>query len=430
MGAVYRAHDPRLRRDVAIKVLRIGRTRRSDAAAAVRTGSTRGRPPRPPEHHCGPRHRQLRGSPYIVTELLEGTTLREKMGGRPMPVRKAVDYRDRDRSRPRCRARARHRPPRHQARKRVHHPRGPSQDSRFRHRQAHRCRRTPTTRAADADGCRTRGRSAPRRTCRRNRRAAYRADHRADLFSLGVVLYEMVTGVAPFRRDTAAETMTAILREERRTWPRSIACPTALQRILQHCLEKDPNERFQSARDLVFSLEAAVDGKSTPPRSGRPFANRTVLAALAATALVSSVIAALVTAQRTAVPSARHEVSGIYRFTDFNGLEEFPAISPDQKSVAFTARVGGFRQIYVRLMAGGTPLQITKDAADHQLPRWTPRRERDHLLFAGGSRRNARDDLGDPRPRRRAATRDRQRRRRRHRCVRPDCLLQAVRRSD
>jgi Tol biopolymer transport system component len=165
--------------------------------------------------------------------------------------------------------------------------------------------------------------------------------------------------------------MTAILREPAPDPAEAIACPTALQRILQHCLEKDPNERFQSARDLVFSLEAAVDGKTPPPRPGRPFENRTVLAALAATAVVSSVIAALVTAQRTAAPSARHEVSGIYRFTDFNGLEEFPAISPDEKSVAFTARVGGFRQIYVRLMAGGTPRQITTDAADHQLPRWT-----------------------------------------------------------
>ena len=58
--------------------------------------------------------------------------------------------------------------------------------------------------------------------------------------------------------------------------------------------------------------------------------------------------------------------------TEFEGLEEFPAISPDAKAVAFTARVGGVEQIFVRLVAGGTPLQITRDGADHSLPRWSP----------------------------------------------------------
>ena len=58
--------------------------------------------------------------------------------------------------------------------------------------------------------------------------------------------------------------------------------------------------------------------------------------------------------------------------TDFAGLEEFPAISPDRKSVAFTANVNGRRQIFVRLLASGAPLQITKDPVDHQFPRWSP----------------------------------------------------------
>src|SRR5207302_8889147 len=62
----------------------------------------------------------------------------------------------------------------------------------------------------------------------------------------------------------------------------------------------------------------------------------------------------------------------VRRLTDFAGLEEFPALSPDGKSVAFSADISGGRQIWVRLLAGGAPLPITRDPADHQYPRWSP----------------------------------------------------------
>jgi Tol biopolymer transport system component len=69
---------------------------------------------------------------------------------------------------------------------------------------------------------------------------------------------------------------------------------------------------------------------------------------------------------------AMTQIQRVHRLTDFPGIEEFPSISPDGRSVAFTASVKGLRQIFVRLLAGGTPVQITKDAVDHQLPRWSP----------------------------------------------------------
>ena len=82
-------------------------------------------------------------------------------------------------------------------------------------------------------------------------------DARTDLFALGAVLYEMVTGQRAFRRDTAAETMTAILREDPPDLPAPQAAQApALDRIIRHCLEKSPTERFQSARDIAFALEA------------------------------------------------------------------------------------------------------------------------------------------------------------------------------
>jgi hypothetical protein len=89
------------------------------------------------------------------------------------------------------------------------------------------------------------------------------SDHRADIFALGCVLYEMLTGQRAYKRDTAAETMAAILREE----PPDAASlnrnvPPAVLRTLRRCLEKRPQERFESARDLAFALESSLDGNS------------------------------------------------------------------------------------------------------------------------------------------------------------------------
>src|SRR5262245_66098542 len=86
-------------------------------------------------------------------------------------------------------------------------------------------------------------------------------DHRADIFSLGCVLFETASGRKPFERPTAAETMTAVLREDPIELTGSdSAMPPALDQIVRHCLEKEPSERFQSARDLAFALQAYSAG--------------------------------------------------------------------------------------------------------------------------------------------------------------------------
>ena len=81
-------------------------------------------------------------------------------------------------------------------------------------------------------------------------------DHRSDIFSLGVIFYEMLCGKRAFQGKTTADTMSAILKEE----PAELSdsgrnLPPTLERIVNRCLEKDPAERFQSARDLAFNLE-------------------------------------------------------------------------------------------------------------------------------------------------------------------------------
>src|SRR4029077_5058655 len=93
------------------------------------------------------------------------------------------------------------------------------------------------------------------------------SDHRTDIFEFGAVVYEMMAGKRALPEPTATETMTAILRED----PPNILdlvpnLPLGLQRILQHCLEKGPEQRFHSAGDLAFALDSAADS----PVSGQP----------------------------------------------------------------------------------------------------------------------------------------------------------------
>src|SRR5436309_3649892 len=83
------------------------------------------------------------------------------------------------------------------------------------------------------------------------------ADYRSDLFSFGVVLYEMLCGERPFQGDSMADTMSAILKEDPRQLARpDRAIPPELERVVKHCLEKRPEDRFQSTRDVAFALEA------------------------------------------------------------------------------------------------------------------------------------------------------------------------------
>jgi serine/threonine protein kinase len=199
-------------------------------------------------------------------------------------------------------------------------------------------------------------------------------DARADLFAFGSVLFEMLSGRKAFEADSNASVMAAILERE----PPALSSvqplvPPALDRLLMTCLAKDPDDRWQTARDLLRELQwvASADSNAGDTRKvHRPLRRPRLTAALVLVGVAAvSGLSYLAGVRKASSPTTPVRVA---RLTDFLGLEEYPAISPDGRSVAFTADEGGTRQIWVKLIAGGAPLQLTRDRTDHLRPRWSP----------------------------------------------------------
>jgi len=292
MGEVYRARDPRLDRDVAIKVLPAKVAddfeRLKRFAQEARAAGALNHPNILAVHDIGTHD----GLPYVVTELLEGQTLRKRMGGAALPVRKAVEYGVQI-SRGLAAAHEKgivHRDlkpenlfvTKHGLVKILDFGLAKVLQPELRFRDGEDTpTRGPTTEAGRIMG--TVGYMSPEQVRARS------VDQLSDVFSLGTVLYEMLSGHRPFRGETPADTMTAILtKDPLEPSARDRSIPKALERIVFRCLEKLPEDRFQSARDLAFNLEA-VSGATGAPR-GR---HRWTLAAAGVVAALALTVAYL-----------------------------------------------------------------------------------------------------------------------------------------
>jgi Tol biopolymer transport system component len=190
-------------------------------------------------------------------------------------------------------------------------------------------------------------------------------DPRSDIFSFGAVLYEMLTGKRAFKRETSAETMTAILREE----PQALndtgwQGPLELQRILARCLEKNVARRFQSASDLAFAMESlsgtssgTPTGTSTAKAVSQPKALRAWLPWVIAAALLVGTAAWEVA--RPAAPLANPlEKARFTRVTDFKSVEA--AISPDGRFVAFVSDHDGPFDVWLTQVGTGRVTNLTQ----------------------------------------------------------------------
>ena len=273
MGEVYRARDARLNRAVAIKVLPASfssdRERLQRFSQEARAAAGLNHPNILSIFDIG----EDEGSPYIVSELLEGETLRDRLRTGQVPVRKAVDY---------ALQVARGLAAAHE--KGIVH-RDLKPENLFLTADGHvkildfglakLTKREEEDHAADAATVQavtepglvmgTVGYMSPEQV------RGKPADARSDLFAFGAILYEMISGKRAFHGETPADTMSAILKDEPPELSETARnVPPGLERIVHHCLEKSPAQRFQSARDLAFDLEVLTEITSTPKSGPLP----------------------------------------------------------------------------------------------------------------------------------------------------------------
>jgi WD40 repeat protein len=362
MGEVYKARDTRLGREVAVKVLPASfaadpeRLRRFEQEA--RAVAALSHPGILAVYDIG----QHDGISYLVSELLEGESLREMLERGPVSHRKAIGYAIQI---------AQGLAAAHS--KDIAH-RDLKPDNLFITRDGHvkildfglaktvekRRGLTDATVTVQEKGTDagtvmgTVGYMSPEQV-----RGAT-VDCRTDIFSFGAVLYEMLTGQRAFKRDTAAETMTAILNDDPPELQQSAQpVPPALERTVRHCLEKSPDQRFQSARDLAFDLESLTSltgSGSVAAAKGKAKRTWWYAAALAVVVLVGAMAGwKLIPGAHPVMGSQFHQVT--YRQGTFNTSR----YAPDGKSIYYSAAwQGSTPQIYTVAAngVGGHPVGV------------------------------------------------------------------------
>ena len=196
---------------------------------------------------------------------------------------------------------------------------------------------------------------------------------RSDIWSFGCVLYETLTGIRLFTGQTYSDIVAAILRDQLKLDDLPESTPAGVRRLLKRCLRQNAADRLRDIGDARIEIDEAL---AAPPLEFAPGAPTSQVQRWRAFWMIltsAAVVAALLAGWFLHSPSwAPAQTVRLLRLTDTIGLEESPAISPDGKSVVFVAQEGGQRQIWLRLLAGGTPVAITKDDADHSGPRWSP----------------------------------------------------------
>ena len=347
MGEVWRAKDPRLGRDVAIKVLPASfsqdadRLRRFEQEA--RAAGVLNHPNITAVYDIGTHE----DAPYVVQELLEGETLRMALSGGKLPQRKAIDYA----------LQMAHGLAAAHDKGIVHRDLKPenlfiTRDGRVKildfglakltHAEEGSGQLTsvPTAAAATEPGVvlGTLGYMAPEQVRGRP------ADARSDIFSFGAILYEMLSGQRAFHGDSAADTMSAILREE----PPDLSATNrnvspGLERVVRHCLEKNPEQRFHSAHDAAFALEALSGGSGVSAVPATATSRRTLPRARAA--LAAAALIALGAAAATLILAKRPDKSALaprfHRHTFRRGFIASARFAPDGQTIVYSAAWDG-----------------------------------------------------------------------------------------
>lgn len=382
MGEVYRAHDSRLNRDVALKVLRPGgasgpdqRTRFEREAHAL---AALNHPNIVAVHDFGVSD----GQPYIVSELVEGESLRAVLDGKPMAPRRLVEMAVQIAD---ALAAA------HTAGI-VHRDLKPenlmlTRDGRVKILDFGLARQTGTGTSDETSAM-----EATRHVTREGAvvgTASYMSpeqavgkpvDYRTDQFSLGLILYELATGKQAFSRPSSVETMAAIVREE--PAPIEEKVPAPLKWIIDRCLAKEPEQRYESTRDLYRDLRSLRDHFSEAWSSASSTVLTPVTPAKKARGWLIPVLVTLggigagAALAWLAKPSGQD--IGAYRYSPFASDAHGAVWAPDGKSVAYSGRAGDAYQVFIRYLNSPVPVQITHEPHDVSVVGWSA--DRNHLV--------------------------------------------------
>ena len=336
MGEVYRARDTRLGRDVAIKVLPESVAKDADRLLRfeqeARTIAALNHPNILGIFDVG----EQGATRYLVSELLEGETLRQKLEVGPVSIRRATEYA----------AQIANGLAAAHAKGVIHRDLKPENifivktggvkilDFGLAKAPQAATAAAGTLETVGITGTTpgmvmgTVGYMSPEQV------RGERVDHRTDIFSFGAVLYEMVSGKRAFQRGSAVETMSAILKEDPPELSESsVAISPGIDRIIRRCLEKSPERRFQSASDLAFAIEAlsGPSGASAAVQAiARPNRHPWIAAAVIAVAVLAAAFAVGLRLARPSVPSFRQLVSG-------PGMISSARFTPDGQNVVYGA---------------------------------------------------------------------------------------------
>jgi eukaryotic-like serine/threonine-protein kinase len=390
MGEVWRARDTRLNRDVAIKFLPVAfaedphRLRRFEQEA--RATSALNHPNILTIFDTGLQD----GAPYLVAELLDGAELRDHLKNGAIPPRKAIEYAGQIAAG----LAAAH------EKGIVHRDLKPenlfiTNDGRVKILDFGLAKlNTQGTIPADSQADTQRkmtdpgtvlgtvGYMAPEQV------RAQEADHRADIFAFGVILYEMLSGRRPFSGESSIEVMNAILKDE----PPDLSetntkISPQLEKIVRRCLDKKPERRFQSASDLGFALDALSTpsgaGLTAPtnvleakPHSGWRDRIAWIVAGIAVLVALSA-LTGLAYYRRLQGTSVTGQVATLafaapQNLSFDNGFNDALVVSPDGQKLAFTGRAAdGKRQLWVRPL-NSTDAQVLPNTEDARYPFWSP----------------------------------------------------------
>jgi len=419
MGEVYRGRDTRLNREVAIKVLPASFSNDADRFTRFeqegRATSALNHPNILTVHDFGTHD----GSPYLVAELLEGENLRAQLNEGAIAYRKAIDYAQQIASG----LAAAH------AKNIVHRDLKPENifivaDGRVKILDFGLAKLRPQRVESADSGVATQkaitdpntvmgtvGYMSPEQV------RGQAADHRSDLFSFGVILSEMLSGRRAFTGDSAVEVMNAILKEEPQDLAETnVKVSPALDRIVRRCLEKKPEQRFQSTSDLCFAIEALsmpsgsrldtaaalpVVTERTP--AARLFGNERlawIVAGITVLALLASLPFTIQHLRRAPVEArAMRFTIPLPEKVILGGLAPFwqVSVSPDGRYLAFVAASEGRTKLWVRSLDSvvAQPLAGTEGAFPQSPPFWSPD-SRSIGFFAGGNLRRVEVTGGSP----------------------------------